>query len=170
VRIRPLSPSDASACDAIVASLPYHFANAGGRRECARAVREQDGLVACDDAGAVVGFVTVARPFEASAEITWMAVHADSRRRGFGGALIDELCAQLRAERRKVVLVFTVSPSDPGPEPDDGYASTRRFYASAGFVLARDIPELWPGDTAVLMVRPLCFASMSGVVRAASRS
>jgi hypothetical protein len=26
------------------------------------------------------------------------------------------------------LLVLTVSPSDPGDEPDDGYQSTRAFY------------------------------------------
>ena len=153
--VRALSRSDAGACDAIVASLPYHFANADGRRDCARAVREQNGFVACDERGGVVGFLTFVRHFDASAEITWMAVHADHRRRGLGSALIDELCARLRSERRRLLLVFTVSPSDPDPEPDDGYGSTRRFYDSMGFLLARDVPELWGGDIAVLMVRPL---------------
>lgn len=45
---------------------------------------------------------------------------------------------------------------DPGPEPDDGYLSTRAFYRSVGFVLARDLPREWDGgDTAVLLVRSL---------------
>jgi len=46
VTIRPLEAADAEACDAIVASLPYHFGLEEGRRECAAAVRSQRGLVA----------------------------------------------------------------------------------------------------------------------------
>jgi hypothetical protein len=33
IEIRPLSAADALACDAIVASLAYHFANDEGRAE-----------------------------------------------------------------------------------------------------------------------------------------
>jgi ribosomal protein S18 acetylase RimI-like enzyme len=155
VVVRPLSASDAQACDGIVAGLPYHFGDEDGRRQCARAVREQAGLVACDSEGEVVGFVTFSLHFEDSAEITWMAVRADRRRRGVGGTLIEHLSGELRAGGRRLLLVFTVSPSDEGPEPEDGYGATRRFYERMGFLLARDVPELWPGDTAVLMIRAL---------------
>ena len=48
-----------------------------------------------------------------------------------------------------------MSPNDPGDEPADGYQATRAFYAKVGFVLAMDLPGLWPDDTAVLMVRQL---------------
>ena len=47
-RIRPLVAADAPACDAVIASLPYHFGNADGRRECAEAVRNSAGLVAVE--------------------------------------------------------------------------------------------------------------------------
>jgi ribosomal protein S18 acetylase RimI-like enzyme len=84
-----------------------------------------------------------------------MAVHADHRRRGVGQALVERLRLDLAAERRRVILVLTVSPSDPGDEPPDGYQTTRAFYRKVGFILAMDLPGLWPHDTAVLMVRPL---------------
>jgi ribosomal protein S18 acetylase RimI-like enzyme len=94
--------------------------------------------------------------FDEAAEITWMAVRADRRRGGFGHALIERLTDELRAMGRRTVVVLTVSPSDPGPEPDDGYQATRAFYRSAGFILARDLPREWDGgDTAVLLVRSL---------------
>jgi ribosomal protein S18 acetylase RimI-like enzyme len=154
VGIRSLRPEDANACDRIIAGLPYHFAHEQGRRDCAAAVRRDAGLVAIEDAE-VVGFLTYAYRFDEAAEITWMAVRADRRRRGIGRALIDRLSEQLAAERRRVLLVLTVSPSDPGEEPDDGYQSTRAFYRSTGFVLARDLRGEWDADTAVLMVRAL---------------
>jgi GNAT superfamily N-acetyltransferase len=92
LEIRRLSADDGPACDAIVASLPYHFGQEDGRAEATRKVRTQPGLVAVVD-GAVVGFLTVERHFEQAAEISWMAVHADHRRRGLGYALVGGCAA-----------------------------------------------------------------------------
>lgn len=153
MEMRPLDHGDAPACDGIIASLPYHFGQAEGRRQCAQAVRRDPGLGALVD-GVVVGFLTIERHFETSAEITWMAVHAEHRRQGIGSALVARLSDELRREGRRLLLVFTISPSeDLQGEPDDGYQATRAFYAKAGFTLARDFPGLWERDTAVLMVR-----------------
>jgi ribosomal protein S18 acetylase RimI-like enzyme len=147
-------PEDGDACDGIIAGLPYHFAHEQGRRDCAAAVRRDPGLVATEGPE-VVGFLTNMPRFDEAAEITWMAVRADRRRRGIGHPLIDGLAKQLAAEGRRILLVLTVSPSDAGPEPDDGYQSTRAFYRSTGFVLGRDLRGEWDADTAVLMVRTL---------------
>jgi ribosomal protein S18 acetylase RimI-like enzyme len=154
VEIRVLGPEDPAACDAIIAGLPYHFGDEQWRRDCAAAVRRDPGLVATEGAD-VVGFLTYVYRFDEAAEITWMAVRADRRRRGIGHALIDRLAEQLAAEGRRVLMVLTVSPNDPGPEPDGGYGSTRAFYRSTGFVLGRDLRREWDADTAVLMVRTL---------------
>lgn len=153
--IRPMEGSDAEACDAIVASLPYHFGLEEGRRECAAAVRSQQGLVAERD-GRVLGFLTFELRFEEAAEITWMAVHADDRHAGVGGALMDRLVADLEADGRRLLLVLTVSPNDPPDEITDGYQATRAFYAANGFELARDFAGYWgEHDTPVLLVRVL---------------
>lgn len=154
LEVRALAPGDAEACDAIVAGLPYHFGIEEGRRACAAAVRRAAGLVAVED-GDVVGFLTFEERFDEAAEITWMAVRADRRRHGIGHALIDRLSERLTAEGRRILLVLTVSPSDPGDEPEDGYQSTRAFYRSTGFVLGRDLPKEWDGDTAVVLVKSL---------------
>ncbi|MEX2274624.1 MAG: GNAT family N-acetyltransferase [Actinomycetota bacterium] len=151
--IRPLTVDDAEGCDAVVASLPYHFGDPDGQRMCNAAVREQDGFVAMDG-GSVVGFVTLARHYDRTAEITWMAVRADRRGGGIGSALLRPLEDLLLREGRTLLLVFTVSPADPDEIPD-GYNATRAFYAANGFVAARDLPDLWPGDTAMLFVKPL---------------
>jgi ribosomal protein S18 acetylase RimI-like enzyme len=155
VQVRPLAFDDAAACDAIVAGLPYHFGQEQGRRDCAAAVRRDPGLVAVE-AGEILGFLTYVTRFDEAAEITWMAVRADRRRSGIGHALIERLTGDLIAAGRRILLVLTVSPSDPGPDPDDGYQSTRAFYRSAGFVLGRDLVREWEGgDTAVLLVKSL---------------
>jgi ribosomal protein S18 acetylase RimI-like enzyme len=154
VIIRQLAQVDAEACDAIVATLPYHFGDDQGRRDCAAAVQLQAGLVAeADDE--VVGFLTVEPTFDECAEITWMAVRADQRRRGVGRMLLDRLAADTLAAGRHVLLVLTVSPSDGPDEIPDGYQATRAFYEANGFVLARDFAGYWESDTPVLMVRVL---------------
>jgi ribosomal protein S18 acetylase RimI-like enzyme len=152
--IRALTPQDAEACDAIIRTLPYHFGDPGGREECSRAVRRDPGLVAVV-AGEVIGFLTVVRHFPASAEITWMAVRMDQRRRGLGGRLIERLCADLRADGCRLLLVMTLSALYDEGETPDGYEYTRAFYRSNGFYDARDLPDYWPSNPALLLVRPL---------------
>src|SRR4029079_5105729 len=95
-RVRSLELADAPACDAIIASLPDWFGLDEGIRECAAAVRSEPGLVFERD-GAVVGFLTVVRPTPVSAEISWLAVHADDRGHGARTALVTTLLDELAA-------------------------------------------------------------------------
>jgi GNAT superfamily N-acetyltransferase len=149
---RQLVVNDAETCDAILATLPYHFGDEEGRRECAAAVRAQRGLVA-EDGGEVVGFLTLEPRYDEWLEVTWMAVRADRRRQGIG-RLLDRVASDSREEGRKFLLVLTVSPSDGADEIPDGYQATRAFYTANGFILARDFPGYSKSDTPVLMVRP----------------
>jgi ribosomal protein S18 acetylase RimI-like enzyme len=158
--IRPLAAEDAAACDAIIRSLPYHFGDPGGREECARAVRRDPGLVAVAG-GEVIGFLTVERHVPTSAEITWMAVRADQRRRGTGGRLLEHLCAALRNDGCRLLLVMTLSSLYKETETIDSYAQTRAFYRTHGFFDARDLPDYWPTSPALLLVRPLDTTSCS---------
>lgn len=152
--IRPLDPeNDSAACDAIVASLPDWFGLDVGIRECASAVRTQPGLVAEVD-GAVAGFLTLARPYPPTPEISWLAVHARHRRRGIGRALIATLSDQLRTQGDRLVLVKTLSDrTDPGPE----YAETRAFYLEMGFlpVAELDVDPPDPENPIQLLALPL---------------
>jgi GNAT superfamily N-acetyltransferase len=154
VTIRPLEAADAQACDAIVASLPYHFGDEHGRALCAAAVRTQTGLVATAG-GSTVGFVTWRPWYAAAAEITWMAVHANERRHGIGGALVAALVGELGPAVRYLV-VTTLSEATPEPPVEDNYAGTRRFWQRCGFEPVWD-PAGWWNDAnqAVLMIRPL---------------
>ena len=82
------------------------------------------------------------RHLDTSAEITWLAVHADHRGSGLGTRLVDHLAAEMTAEGRRLLVVLTVSASDGPDEVEDGYDATRAFYRSAGFVEARDFAGL----------------------------
>jgi len=150
IRIRPLAPADATRCDAIVASLPDWFGDPTGLRECHVAVRTQPGYVAEIDAEPV-GFLTVTRPREAAAEISWMAVHAGRRGLGCGRALVDALLADLRADGAAFLLVKTLSDLHPDP----GYAQTRAFYRAVGFVPVMDLDIWGPENPALLLVRAI---------------
>jgi len=139
--VRALRPGDAARCDEIVASLPEWFGVEEGIREAADAVRHQRGLVD-EREGTVLGFVTYEPRATESAEITWIAVHADARGGGIGTALLDVLTARLVRERKRLLFVQTLSDrEDPGPE----YAATRAFYLGRGFVPAAEI-DLDPPD------------------------
>jgi GNAT superfamily N-acetyltransferase len=152
--VRPLEPRDAPACDAIVASLPYHFGDEHGRELCAAAVREQAGLVATAGADPI-GFVTWRPWYAAAAEITWMAVGAGERRRGVGRLLVDELAKGLPAAARYLV-VTTLSEATPEPGVEDGYAGTRRFWKRCGFEPVWDPAGWWNDENqAVVMIRAL---------------
>jgi len=154
VSVRPLERHDGPACDAIVASLPYHFGDEHGRELCAAAVREQAGLVASGRAGPI-GFVTWRPWYSAAAEITWMAVRAGERRRGVGRLLVDELLKALPVATRYVV-VTTLSAATPEPGVEDGYAGTRRFWQRCGFEPVWEPAGWWNDENqAVVMIRAL---------------
>jgi GNAT superfamily N-acetyltransferase len=90
----------------------------------------------------VTGFLTLARPYHRTPEISWLAVDARHRRRGIGRALIVALSDQLRTHGDRLVLVKTLSDrSDPGPE----YAETRAFYLAMGFLPVAEL-DLDPPD------------------------
>jgi ribosomal protein S18 acetylase RimI-like enzyme len=154
VVIRALTRADAEACDAIILSLSYHFGNTAGRAECARAVREDAGLVA-ERAGRVVGFLIVERHYAHSAEISWLAVEDGERGQGVGSALVEQLCDMLHAEGRQLLLVMTLSDSYDESAVEDSYVRTRAFYRGLGFVEAREFTDLWPGNPALLFVKVL---------------
>jgi len=147
-RVRPLELADAPACDSIIASLPDWFGMDEGIRECAAAVRSEPGL-AYERGGAVVGFLTVVRPSPVTAEISWLAVHADDRGRGAGTALVTRLIDDLTAEGTvHLLLVKTLSDrEDPGSE----YAATRAFYLSRGFRPAAELDLFGPENPIQLM-------------------
>jgi ribosomal protein S18 acetylase RimI-like enzyme len=154
VTIRPLTVADAPPCDEIIRSLPYHFGDPKGQRECAEAVRSSSGLVAVRYEQ-MVGFLTFVHHFDTTSEITWLAVHADHRGRGIGRELVRRLTEQLRGEGRRLLLVTTLSSLVAEPGIVDGYNRTRAFHRSVGFIPARELPNLWPNNLALLMAMPL---------------
>jgi len=121
--IRPLDPArDAPGCDAVTRSLPYHFGDPGGRRECAMAVRRDAGWVVDHD-GEIAAFATRAPSSPQAMEITWLAVAAKYRRSGLGGQLVEQTAASAAEEGFELLCALTVGPSDPEAGVADGYAA-----------------------------------------------
>jgi GNAT superfamily N-acetyltransferase len=153
--IRDLTPDDAPACDAIIASLPYFFGDPAGVADCAKAVRSQPGVVALFDGGPV-GFITLERHFAESAEITWMAVHADHRRQGIGRALIEAAVERARRASVRTLCVLTLGPSVSEERGPDNYHGTRRFYRANGFVPLRELElRTWNDSHALMLARAI---------------
>jgi GNAT superfamily N-acetyltransferase len=153
--MRELTIDDAPGCDAVIASLPYFFGDPAGVRDCAVAVRTQHGFVATRADGAVAGFLTLLPHSPESAEITWMAVHADHRRSGIGRLLIDAALRQCAAGGVRMLSVLTLGPSVP-EDAADGYAGTRQFYQSMGFVPLREVGlREWNDSHALMLARPV---------------
>jgi ribosomal protein S18 acetylase RimI-like enzyme len=154
IAIRSLTPDDADGCDAVVASLPYHFGNERGIEACATAVRREEGAIATID-GEVAGFLTFVHHVPESAEITWMAVHADHRREGIGRSLIEHTTSTLSARGTRFVYVLTLGPSVP-EDVEDGYEGTRMFYRAVGFIPLGELDlRSWDDERALLLVRSL---------------
>ena len=149
--IRPLAPTDAHACDAIVAGLPDWFGNADGIRQAAEAVRTHEGLLA-EAEDAVVGFLTLVHPYPTTSEISWMAVRRDRHRTGVGRALLDAALETLAERDVRLLTVKTLSDrEDPGPE----YAQTRAFYLASGFVPVAELDIWGPENPCQLLARPI---------------
>jgi GNAT superfamily N-acetyltransferase len=152
--IRPLAPEDAAGCDAVFACLPQFFGDPTGIADCARAVRSQPGIVA-HVAGNVAGFLTLQYHFPESAELTWMAVHADHRRVGIGGAMMKDAVALAGARGARMLCVLTLGPS-VAEAPGDNYEGTRRFYRTQGFVPLRELGlREWSDSHALILARPI---------------
>jgi ribosomal protein S18 acetylase RimI-like enzyme len=113
-------------------------------------------------AGEPAGLLLARRHFRQAAEIHFMAVDPALHRRGVGGALVRALEADLIADGCELLQVKTLGPS----HPDAGYARTRQFYMSLGFIPVEELTGLWgPGNPCLIMIKVIGGPH----VRAASR-
>ena len=97
------------------------------------------------------GVLLASRHFPRAAEIYLMAVDAAVHRRGAGRALVAALEADLIADDVEFLQVKTLGPT----YPDAGYERTRRFYTALGFQPLEEIPDLWPGNPCLIMIKCL---------------
>jgi len=148
----PLTGQGAPA-EVILRALPDWFGIESAIVDYARAADGLPTFVAEADAQSI-GFVTL-RPTSAfAAELHVMGVLPAWHRRGVGRALVERAAAHASAEGLAFLHVKTLAASDPDP----GYASTRAFYAAAGFVPLEELPQVWgPENPCLIMVRALAW-------------
>ncbi len=94
--------------------------------------------------GTVAGYTCYGRaPFtEATYDLYWIAVHPDHYGDGSARAIMAAAEEDIRARGGRTILVETASKP--------GYARTRRFYESIGYVEVARIPDFYkPGDDRV---------------------
>jgi GNAT superfamily N-acetyltransferase len=147
--------------DRLLRSLPTWFGIASSNAAYVESARELPAYLARparsggrdpDAAADPVGVLLVRRHFRHAAEIHLLAVHPSLHRRGAGRALVAALEADLLADGCQFLQVKTLGPS----HPDRGYALTRLFHASLGFLPLEEMREFWgPENPCLLMVKAL---------------
>lgn len=100
-----------------------------------------------DDAGSIVGFLSLREHFPQSWEIDCVAVESARRGAGVGKALLDQAESWLRARRALLLQVKTLAAS----HASEAYAQTRRFYEANGFQPLEVLPTLWGEGLPVLV-------------------
>ncbi len=150
IQVRDATSADAAAYEPILRALPDWFGIEESLVEYVRDAQRWPTLIA--QAGSPpIGFLTLHRHFERSAEVHCMAVLAEWHRRGVGRALLERAEALCRAWGVAYLQVKTLGPS----RPCGHYALTRAFYEAVGFTPLEEFPNLWPGNPCLLLVKRL---------------
>ncbi len=126
--IRRLGSGEDLHCEQILRGLPDWFGIEEAIGNYARDIQTMPTWVAEAD-GKVVGFLTLNRHNEHSAEIHVMAVAGAYHGQGCGRQLVEHAEQVLRTGSVEFLQVKTMAPSSP----DTYYARTRGFYEHMGF-------------------------------------
>ena len=84
--------------------------------------------------------MTVVHKSDRVSEISWMAVRPEYQGQGCGSALMEYVCAELKASGTRLLEVKTLAATVASPR----YARTRKFYEQQGFYLLEEI-DPYPG-------------------------
>jgi len=147
VREVELAAERSRICERVLRDLPDWF---GFEDVNAAYVRDVAGLptfAVGDDA-----FLALRVHNSRAAELYVMGVRRERHGQGLGTALVAAAETYLRERAVEYLQVKTLGPS----YPDEGYARTRWFYESRGFVPLEEIHGLWETDNpCLLMVKRL---------------
>jgi len=137
-------------CEQILRALPEWFGIEEALVQYIRDTQLMPTWIA-EEAGRIVGFVTLREHFPAAAEVHCIAVAPGHHRRGVGSALTKHVEAHCQAKGVQFLQVKTLGPS----RASDAYAATRAFYEAMGFAPLEEFPSLWPGNPCLLLVKRL---------------
>ncbi len=104
------------------------------------------------EGNSAVGFIAVKEHFEKSAEIYVMGVLKEYHRCGHGKLLVEESEKYLKSNNYEFYQVKTLSDS----HAHEGYAKTRQFYLSCGFIPLEEFKTLWgKANPALQMIKKI---------------
>ncbi|MEV4067322.1 GNAT family N-acetyltransferase [Nonomuraea dietziae] len=135
----------------LLGQLPSWFGIPESNAEYVESAARLPGLVARPDTAdtEAIGVLLHRRHFVEAAEIHLMAVAPSWHRRGVGRALVNVLASNVSTDGCQMLQVKTLGAA----HPDVGYARTRAFYRSVGFLPLEETADLWPGNPCLIMVK-----------------
>ncbi len=145
------TPPDPQTAERLLRLLPEWFGIESSTQEYVEDARHLPTYLATPDGRPPVGILLVRRHFPAAAEVHLIAVHPEWHRRGVGRRLLSAVERDLAADGVRLLQVKTLGAS----RPDAGYERTRQFYVGMGFLPLEEMPDLWPGNPCLIMVKPL---------------
>ena len=125
-------------CESILRSLPLWFGLEPAIVNYIKDVKAMDTWIAYDG-DVPIGFISIHKHFERSAEIHAMGVLSEYHRKGIGHGLLNAAETDLRNSGVKFLTVKTLSESRENKE----YAQTRKFYLKTGFTPLEEFKTLW---------------------------
>ena len=135
----------------LLTTVPEWFGLPDANAEYLEAAASKETWTVRDAAGRVIGVSLIDRHFPHVAEFHFMVVDRAHHGTGVGTAMVEAVEADARRRGVRLLLVKTLGTS----HPDSGYARTRHFYDTMGF-LALEETDLWGEDNPCLfMVKPL---------------
>lgn len=150
IELRAARAGDLPACIGILRALPDWFGIEASIDNYQAELPSLETIVATAR-GEILGFLTLKFHFTDSAEIYLIAVRAEHHRHGIGSLLFARAERIVREHGRRFFQVKTLGPSHPSPE----YARTRQFYGACGFTALEELPDLWPGNPCLIMIKYL---------------
>jgi GNAT superfamily N-acetyltransferase len=133
-------------CSGIVDNLPEWF-DAEGRKDYPEGVKETL-FFACFDGEKSVGFISIKENNKFTSEIYVIGVLKEQQGKKVGQALLDEACARLVGQGKKLLAVKTLDAS-AGYAP---YDLTRKFYLANGFIPVDCYPKIWNEENPCLIM------------------
>jgi ribosomal protein S18 acetylase RimI-like enzyme len=138
-------------CEPILRSLPDWF---GIERSIVQYLKDMETMptLVAKTASEAVGFLTLKKQNDYSAEIHVIAVSPEAHRCGVGKRLLEAAENILRRDGIEYLQVKTRGPS----KPDEHYERTRAFYMAVGFRPLEEFTDLWDeNNPCLVMVKKL---------------
>lgn len=137
---------DPYSTEQILRALPTWFGIEAAIQHYAKDAETKPSYLAVDN-GTTVGVALLERHFPESAELFLIAVDPRYRGQGIGKQLITRIERDLREQSVSLLQVKTVGESFEHA----GYAETRAFYRSCGFVPLEELTGIsWDGPTVIM--------------------